>query len=391
MTGVVKEQSALLLARVAFTGRLASMTRAEAHEVVKAARGTPVATVSRRISVLVVGMDGWPLLPDGTISRKLERAEALRRQGAPIRIVSEADFLEMAGLEERRPALRKSYTAERVGELVGVPESTLRRWELMGLVRSSDGLYDFQDIVSLQTIAALVAAGVAAPTIARSVRGLASVLPGTERPLAQLSIVIEHRGALLADFAGCRIAPDGQLVIGFDRETDAPTAPVAAVAAVAAAADTADDWFERGAALEEAEGLAAATGAYRAALALRPHFPEAQFNLGNVLRALGRLDGAEERYRSAIEQDPDFALAWYNLGDLLEETGRIDEAITCLRRSLGADRDFADAHYNLALCLERAGRRDDAAAHWRAYLALDSASPWADEARSHLGSTGRAS
>ncbi len=369
------------------------MARAEAHEVVKAARGTPVATVSRRTSMLVVGMDGWPLLADGSVSRKLERAEALRRQGAPIQIVSEADFLEMAGLSERRPALRKSHPADRVCELVGVPESTLRRWELLGLVRSSDGLYDFQDIVSLQTIAALVAAGVAAPTIARSVRGLASVLPGTERPLAQLSIVIEHRGALLADFAECRIAPDGQLVIGFDRATDGPTAPVAAVAPGAAPvpAETADDFFERGAVLEEAEDLAAAADAYRAALALRSHFPEAQFNLGNVLRALGRFDGALERYHSAVEQDPDNAPAWYNLADLLEETGNVEEAIACLRRSLGADPAFADAHYNLALCLERAGRRDDAAAHWRAYLALDSASAWADEARTHLGSSGRAS
>ncbi len=67
----------LRFARVAFTGRLAPMSRREAERVVRDARGVPVSGVSRRTSIVVVGMEGWPLLPDATVSRKLQRAEAV--------------------------------------------------------------------------------------------------------------------------------------------------------------------------------------------------------------------------------------------------------------------------------------------------------------------------
>ncbi len=377
------EASSLKLARVAFTGRLASMTRAEAHEAVKAAGGVPVTTVSRRTSMLVVGMDGWPLLPDGTVSRKLRRAEALNRGGSSIRIVSEAVFLERAGLKEREPLLHKSYPAQRVCELLGIEPPALARWELFGLVRSAGGLYDFQDIVSLRTIAELIGRGADPQTIGRSVRGLASVLPGTERPLSQLKVVMEHSGTLLAELGELRVAPDGQLMLNFDEpaaDREVPAAPRRKTPAPPPP-PTPEVWLERGHRAEEQEQWEEAGRAYREALALRPHFPEAHFNLGNVLRGLGKLDGAEERYRTALELDPSLAVAWYNLADLLDEQGNVEEAIGCLRRVLEIDPDYADAHFNLAYLLEQVGRRRDAASHWSAYLDLDPSSEWADIAR----------
>ena len=95
--------SSLLNSRVAFTGRLASMSRAEAKRLVIAAGGLPVEHVSRRLSVLVIGMDGWPLLADGTVSRKLGRAEALNRGGAGIRIVSDWSLIRLVA-DPTRPA-----------------------------------------------------------------------------------------------------------------------------------------------------------------------------------------------------------------------------------------------------------------------------------------------
>ena len=46
--------------------------------------------------------------------------------------------------------------------------------------------------------------------------------------------------------------------------------------------------------------------------------------------------------------------------------------------------DYADAHYNLALVYERMGEPMPAAKQWRAYLAIDSTSPWAGIARQQL-------
>ena len=56
---------------------------------------------------------------------------------------------------------------------------------------------------------------------------------------------------------------------------------------------------------------------YRAALALRPAYPEALNNLGYTLEGLGRLAEAREAYEVALEFDPDFKRAVVNLGWLL--------------------------------------------------------------------------
>ncbi len=360
------------------------MTRQEAESAVRAARGVPVAAVSRRTSMLVVGMEGWPLLPDGSVSRKLRRAETINRAGGRIRIVPEEEFLELAGLQERTPRLRKSFPAAHVCELLSIDEAALRRWELFGLVRAADGLYDFQDIVSLRTIAELIGRGADPASIGRSIRGLASVLPGTDRPLAQLKLIAEAKGELLAELGGLLLAPDGQLLLNFSPAPpdDGPAIP--ADFTDASASGSADDWLEYGRSCEDEERLEEAERAYRQALALRPRYPEAHFNLGNALRGLGRLDAAEEQFRAAVDQDPALAIAWYNLADLLEEEERVREAVECLRRAVVADPLYADAHFNLASLLEATGRPGEAARHWTAYLKLDPSSEWSEVARGRL-------
>lgn len=386
MAALTHSPVSLQFARVAFTGRLASMTRREAVGIVRAARGVPVANVSRRTSMLVVGMEGWPLLPDATVSRKLQRAEAINRSGGRIAIVSEDDFLELAGLQERRPRLHKTYPADQVCALTGIDGTTLRRFEIFGLVRAEDGLYDFQDIVSLKTIAELIGRGADPAVIGRSIRGLASILPGTDRPLAQLKLIADDPGMLQAELGELRLAPDGQLMLNFAPPERRDAAAIPASFHDAPQAATAEAWFERGQELEEQERLEEAEQAYRQAMSRQPVFAEAQFNLGNVLRGLGRLDAAEERFRMAIDQDDALAAAWYNLADLQEETQRFEDAIESLGEALRRSPHYADAHFNLAYLLERVGRNADASKHWAAYLKLDPASEWADIARRHLGS-----
>ncbi len=222
--------------------------------------------------------------------------------------------------------------------------------------------------------------GIEPGTISRSVRGLASVLPGTDRPLAQLRIVVEQPRSLLAELGDRLLAPDGQLLLDF-------TAGALEEASDAVRPD--DDrtsLVDEAHRLEDDERLEEAEATYRRALAERPDLAEAHFNLGNVLRGLGRLEAAEERFRVAIERDAMLAEAWYNLADLLEETDRLDEAAAALRRAVDIDPSYADAHFNLAHCLLALGHRDRAATHWRAYLALDPSSEWARIARDHLES-----
>src|SRR5205814_8608601 len=63
--------------RVAFTGRLATMARAEAQALVRTLGGFPASSVTRRTSILVVGQEGWPVERNGQLTRKLMRAKKL--------------------------------------------------------------------------------------------------------------------------------------------------------------------------------------------------------------------------------------------------------------------------------------------------------------------------
>jgi tetratricopeptide (TPR) repeat protein len=374
------ETLSLKQAKVTFTGKFASMTREEACQIVREAGGEPTPAVSRRTSFVVVGMEGWPLLPDGMISSKLKCAEELIRRGYDIRIISEETFLELAGRKARpQGPFQKAYPAEEVCKLLRLPAETLRRWEQFGLIRSQDGLYDFQDLVSLRTIAELVGRGVRPETIGKSLKALGAVLPGTERPLAQLRVVAENPKAILVELGDHLIAPNGQLLINFE----AKHKPAGAVIAIdEKVTDT--EWFEFGQACEEEESYAEAADAYRKAVARQHCFPEAYFNLGNVLRLMGQPHLATEAYHSAISQDPLMATAWYNLADIQEEQGEILQAIHSLLRALEACPAYADAHFNLALCYEKVEQERDAARHWTAYLKLDPSSQWAKIARRHL-------
>jgi len=367
--------------RVAFTGKLLSMPRPDAVRLVEESGGSVTTSVSRRTTAVIVGMGGWPLLPSGEVSAALQRAEELNRRGTAIRIISEEEFLEEAGQKPRGPALEKTYTTDEICSLTGVTHEKLRRWEQLGLIRSSAGRFDFQDLISLRTLTELVERGVRPEVINRSLRGLSEILPGTDRPLAQLQIVVENSQSLMGELDGCQITAEGQFMLNFE---DPEGSSAAALDWVEAEPEDAESWLDRGRQFEENEDFDRAADAYRRAISSDPSGAAAFFNLGNVLRAQARPDAALELFRLAVTLDATLSEAWYNIADIHEEEGRLPEAIVNLKQSISACPSFADAYYNLALCFEKLGERPDAKRCWSEYLRLDPVSDWANVARMHL-------
>jgi tetratricopeptide (TPR) repeat protein len=366
--------------RVSFTGKMASMSRREAWSLVCANGGEPALYVSHRTTILVVGTRGWPLLPNGQISRKLSYAKALREAGCPIRIVPEPAFLEIIGRVSQGPAPGKTFPAGEVCRVLGITAETLRRWERLVLIRSRDGLYDFQDLVSIQTIQELVRGGIRPDKIAASLHNLETLLPGLDRPLTQLRVFAENPDMLLVDLGGVRFSSTGQLLLDFEGRVRAR----GIVLTLDPHARASKEWLDLGIGCEE-EGLYSdACEAFRAALALDPHSAPAYFHLGNVMREMGILWAAEEFYGTAAKMEPGMVCAWGSLAGVQEEQGKTEEAIASYRQALAAAPDYADGHFNLALCLEGAGQRPDACEHWFAYLKLDPGSPSAQVARRHL-------
>jgi hypothetical protein len=183
-----------LASSIAFTGRLACMSRTEAFDVVRQRGGTPSPAVTRRTQVLIVGELGWPLLDDGRPSNKLSRATAL---GIPI--VSERRFLEW--VDKAVPDdVHKTYSAEQLATLSKLSIGMVRELSQLSLLDERDGRFGFRDLASARQIAKLLSDGVRLSEIIHAVSEIRKWLPD-----AGLSAVRLHAGVL----SDVRVEPHG--------------------------------------------------------------------------------------------------------------------------------------------------------------------------------------
>jgi tetratricopeptide (TPR) repeat protein len=356
---VVELDSSALKSTVAFTGRLACMTRAEAFEAVRQHGGTPSQAVTRQTNVLVVGELGWPLLDDGRPSNKLSRAGSY---GIPV--VSERRFLEWIG-KAVPDSLNRTYSAEQIAALSKFSSSTVDKLVRFGLLDPRGDLFGFRDLASARQISKLFAHGIALSEIIRSVKEVREWLPEADLSNLQLHPAAHHTIEIVQPEG--RTDKRGQFVLPVSPPEQNP-----------------DALFERAQSAKDADDIAEAERLYRVLMKSDPTDAAPPFNLGNMLRANGRKVEAEAAFRAATRADPTFAEAWYNLSDLLDEQGRSEAAIDCLRRALRAAPDYADAMFNLALLLQQNNKHAEAAEYWRRYLVNDAQSEWAARARRSL-------
>jgi tetratricopeptide (TPR) repeat protein len=356
MTPVELDSSALK-SSVAFTGRLACMSRAEAFEVVRQHGGTPSQAVTKRTKLLIVGELGWPLLDDGRPSNKLSRANAY---GIPV--ANERRFLEWIG-KAVPDSVHKTYSIDQLAALSKLSSDMILKLAQLGLLDERDGCFGFRDLASARQIAKLLADGVRLSEIIRAVSQIKKWFPNVG--LARLH-ARPHYG-LEVEQPGGRTDQHGQFVLAVDHAQNNP-----------------DDLFEQAQSVEEAGDFAEAERLYRILMKSDPTDASAPFNLGNLLRGCARNVEAEAALRAATRVDPAFADAWYNLSDLLDDQGRFEAAIECLRTVLRVAPDYADAMFNLALLLQRTNQYAEATDYWRYYLASDCQSEWAARARRSL-------
>jgi len=127
-----------------------------------------------------------------------------------------------------------------------------------------------------------------------------------------------------------------------------------------------------------------AAAAFTAALEMAPGFLDARYNLGLVELERGDPAAALVHLSPVAEARPRDKDAQYALGAAHYHRGDFLRAELPLREAITLDPGFLRARFTWAMCLERLGRLAEAGEAWRAYLALDSTSAWAREARSRL-------
>jgi tetratricopeptide (TPR) repeat protein len=298
----VELDSSALKSSVAFTGRLACMSRAEAFVVVRQHGGTPSQAVTKRTKLLIVGELGWPLLDDGRPSNKLSRANAY---GIPV--ANERRFLEWIG-KVVPDSVHKTYSADQLAALSKLSSTMIPKLAQLGLLDERDSRFGFRDLASARQIAKLLADGVRLSEIIRAVSQIRKWLPDVG--LANVRLRSGANYSLEVEQPGGRTDEHGQFVLAVDHSQNNP-----------------DDLFEQAQSAEEAGDSAEAERLYRILMKCDPTDASASFNLGNLLRACARNVEAEAAFRAATRTDRTFADAWYNLGDLLDEQGRVEAAI----------------------------------------------------------------
>jgi len=384
--------------RVCFVGRLGGINRREAQQLVRSGGGWPVDASDEQLDMVVIGADELPPSDDELLSDTVRTAAAEGR----LEIITEDQLWQRLGLVETEQHVRRLYTPAMLAQLLRVPIAVVRRWHRRGLIVPARVVkrlpyFDFQEVATARRLAQLLAAGATPASIERKLAQLARYVPWAERPLAQLSVIIEGRQFLLRQGEGL-IEPGGQLRFDFE-----------ALEAAAAGRDAApaDGRFSReilsleqlrpdapptphelaraAAGLEEQGQLDEAADMYRAALIAGGPTAENCFHLAELLYRVGETGAARERYAMAVELDPDFVEARANLGCVLAESGRHEQAAAAFQGALAHHPDYPDVHYHLARTLDELGRDPQAEVHWRAFLNLASSSPWAEEARTRLG------
>ena len=349
----------MLEGTVAFTGRLASMKRAEAFALVRKHGGKPREGVTRKTNVLVVGELGWPLLDDGRPSNSLAQA---RSHG--ITVASERRFLEWLG-QSAPDAQSKTYTADQLASLSKLPNEVVDQLAMFGLIEVRGASTASATSRRRGRLRACSPPGPPCPPLPGASNEIRKWLPDAR--LSNLKLFPESSDRLLVEQLKGRTDKTGQFVLDVESPATTPmpfsspprppkkkatSPPPSASTAGSMNMDTAD--------------------------------PAAPFNLGNVLRASGRNLRRRPLIAPPSRPRPDSRSAWYNLADMLDDQRRTKEAIDCLKRALDADPSYLDAMFNMGLFLQRLERHAEAAQWWRRYLAVDRSSPWAARAKRAL-------
>ncbi len=396
--------------RVALAGRLASMSKREAAQLLRSHGATVLEKASASVDLLLIGEE-FPWTDGAEADEWFDAAMRRAVEAGTLEVLTETQLWERLGLVEAEPDIHRLYTPAMLAELLQVPVAVIRRWHRRGLIvprREVRRLpyFDFQEVATARRLAELLAAGTSVSAIEKKLAALARYVPGVVRPLAQLSVIVEGRDILLRQGDGL-VEPGGQMRFDFeaaDAERDAirtcdstvssdppavaehaDTKPIAAEPDAELPIPSPEQLAQAAAELEEAEQLEAAAEMYRAAMAAGGPRPEHCFQLAELLYRLGDLGGARERYYMAIELDEDYVEARANLGCVLAEQGQRELGIAALEGALSYHADYADAHYHLARLLDQLQRGPEAEVHWRAFLALAPDSPWGEQARNRLG------
>jgi len=375
--------------RIVFVGKLGSMNRKDARDLVRKHGGVVSDKVDDSVNVIVIGADQFS--PDQR-DELLEDSVVAAASNDQVEILSETQLWQRLGMVDPDLEVGQLYTPAMLAQLLELPISTIRRWHRRGLISPTRQVhklpyFDFQEVASARRLAKLIASGAAPKQIESRLSKLASLYPDLQRPLSQLSVIVEGRHVLLRQGQGL-LEPGGQMRIDFDGLAEESNDPQESQPSVLSIESADSEAVQELKSLDQlatpAEFAELAIQTYRSQALAFGSTPEVCFRIAELLYQIGDLAGARERYFMAVELDEAFVEARANLGCVLVESNELDLAISAFEGALLHHSEYPDVHFYLARVLDQVDRAGDAVTHWQQFLDLAPKSPWAQEARDRL-------
>ncbi len=313
---------------------------------------------------------------------------------------------------------KQLYTPALLAEILGVSVRVVRRWVRAGLLEATCEVmhlpyFDFSQLSAARQLARWMQQGASVQSIQQQLQLLRQraeqrladhdLLP-EQLTIENLPITADGKRLVLRS-GDYFLEASGQLRFGFDSastEEQAASAvvpfqknpellfPLAAApvslthASIANSQLSLQEMLDEALAAEDNDDLPSAIDWCRAAMAAYGVNAEVCFQLAELLYRTGDLSGARERYFVALEVEPTLVEARANLGCVLAECGELELAVAAFEGTLEQYADYADVHFHLARTLEDLGQTAGAIDHWRQFLRLAPASPWAEEATERL-------
>jgi tetratricopeptide (TPR) repeat protein len=423
---------------VVFTGKLSSLARRDARELVARLGGATADDVNARTTMLVVGSEGFGTAPDSsdltadpsdlapdTSNRVNEGPPPRRATGAPAG--AERGSRGPASDGERGSAGAKPPGSSKESTIVPTARdksNKLRRAEELNAQRAAQieildedrfcrlagvptpgslkrQYYALRDLVSRYRslredhLRYLVKCGLIRPVLRTNADtffafpDLAAIKQvndeltlGASFHSVARALLASRQGQLEFDF---RLDAAPAKILILQRRVSQPAPPSDSHEGPVAARDTAlaEEYFRAGSFLDDGDEtkLEGAAAAYRKALELDPHLAPALINLANIHYRRDELADAQALYERAIRFESDLFEAHFNLGNIYHDLGRFADAQSCYREALLLNPGYADTHFYLAVTCEKMGLSLEARPHWRAYQRLAPEGEWVELAR----------
>ena len=397
--------------KISITGKLESMTRVQAKKYLKENGAEYINEVNKDTDILIIGAMGWPLRLNGKITKKLELADSLQKNGEHVQILPELQFLNRFS-KEGQFQFNQFYTTSQLTKILRTPLTKIKDWVLRGLIEPRKSIhrmnwFSYNDLLKVKIMMRLSEHGVSCREIQQSIERLSQWIPNIDENIKRLEAA---RGSLqVRTKEGEIISSQGQMIFNFDEAISEIRSKVdfpkelqkqnskSSLKETMLKPDKAPKnitekveydrrpisiqvkthlWFDKALSAEEEGDLATAQNYYENATKGDDSNPVAFFNLGNIYYNQGNIANAADQYLRAVQGDPYYIEAWNNLGNSLIDLELPKEARRAFEKALSVEPKYADAHYNLANLLFDLGELQKSRHHYGVYLKKTRLAPW---------------